>query len=287
MRSGLVAETSAVRSLDKRQISAEVHHEQVRGVGELLDVVRIGELGDRHVAAEPQFFDELREHLSEDRVDPDVANRRERRDDERVGDERQDVTGVVRSPEACLDGVGRRARTARDRERGEQRVDERGADLPLERHLLERGVGEAPRRTLRSERGALDGVEEPVEVVRDPLRAVVDGWNAGVVAVVAGDAAFERLDRPAVKAACGGSGSSRRASPAASPRRTRRSARKSSRSTSWKSPGASKRIHSSLSVGSSRCRAGPRRSTSASARSGSARGSRSQTHSGSSKRGSP
>ena len=191
---------SDIGRLEKGRIGAEVHHEQIGGVRELVDVVRIGEMIDRHEPTEPQFFDERCEHVPQDRVDPEVADLGERRDDERVGNERQDVTRVVRRPEARLDRVGRWARTTRGRERGKQRVDERRADLPVERHLFELEVGEAPRGMLRRECGALDGVVEAVEVVRDLLCAVVHGGDAGVIAVVSGDAAFERLDRPAVQA---------------------------------------------------------------------------------------
>src|SRR4051794_17017826 len=44
-----------------------------------------------------------------------------------------------------------------------------------------------------------DRVDEPVEVVLDPLLAVVGGGDPGVVAVIAGDGVVKRLDRPAAK----------------------------------------------------------------------------------------
>ena len=56
-----------------------------------IHVARIGEIGHREVAPDCKRFDELGEQVLEDRVDSEVTDRFERRDDEGVGNERQDV----------------------------------------------------------------------------------------------------------------------------------------------------------------------------------------------------
>ena len=122
------------------------------------------------------------------------------RDGERVGDERQDVAGVVRQLEGHPGGVRRRSRprTASESRRPGRRRSS-GPDRSRIGTSSSVDVGEAPSVPLSRQLGPIDFDDEPIEIVRDLPRPVVDGVLAVVVAVVPGEALSEALDRAAVE----------------------------------------------------------------------------------------
>ena len=197
---GLVVPSRGERGVHERRIDAEVDDEDIRGAGELLHRAQIVELGYLQGSPEPEPLDRRCEHPLENGVGAHVADRRVGgRDRERVGDEGQDMARVVRQLEGHPGGVGRRSRAWTVRNRGDQGGGEARSGPLADRHLLELDVGEAPRVPLSRQLGPIDLHDEPIEIVRDLPRAVVDGVLAVVVAVVPGEALSKALDRAAVE----------------------------------------------------------------------------------------